>query len=551
MTTGFRLLSLLLLAACAAGPDKAADPQLLARVGNKELTVQRLDKALKTLYPDGAPAGAERKVLQRLIDTELMVMAAVDQNLDRDPRVDGLVKEKEQELLLAELYRRGILKITSGVSQEEARDYFAQHHLDEERRVSRILVNSGHAAEQVMKRLQAGEPFAALAGEFSDDPRTAPQGGDLGWMSRASFKNHLLRRQIFGARIGQVLGPIREPDGYSLLLVAEERRTSFEQAAATVERAVAEAKQSLTTLKYLEGLADDAQVREDMEVLQVLLTRLSEAGTELPQLRKGEAGQALLTTGQTQWTLQQFMDAMLSERDQAEISTIEDLRLYVRRLFALKELLPKRAEELGFRQTEEVRKGVEQTLREALMDRLRQVEIEEQLNPTEEEVRRYYEAHREVYVRPERISIIEILTETREEAEAALQETRQGKDMAEVANRYSVRSARIRRAGGRILLTRPEKYGNVGIEAQHAQVGQIVGPIKSTQGYSVLKVLAKTPAQPQSFEESRIRAASHLKQELAEQEFEKLIQRLNKKYTGQIQLHEDHLQAYVAARQKG
>ncbi|MBM3280403.1 MAG: peptidyl-prolyl cis-trans isomerase [Candidatus Handelsmanbacteria bacterium] len=549
MTGVCLLLSLLLLAGCAAGPEKPADPQLLARVGDRELTAQKLDKALKTLYPTGAPAGAEGQVLQRLIDTELMVMAAVAQNLDRDPRVDGLVRQKEQELLLAELYRRGILKISGGVSPEEAREYFARHRLDEERRVSRILVGSGQVVEQIMKRLQGGESFAALAGEFSDDPKTASLGGDLGWMSRASFKNHLLRRQIFGARIGQVLGPIKEPDGYSLLLVAEERRTSFDQVAATVERVVAEEKQSFSTLKYLEGLTDDAQVREDPEALQLLLTRLSEAGTELPQLRKGESGRMLLGAGQVQWTLQQFMDAMLSERDQAEISTLEDLRLYARRLFALKELLPKRAEELGFRQTEEVQKGVEQTRREALMDRLRQVEVEERLNPGEEEVRRYYEQHREVYVRPERISIIEILTETREEAEAALQETRQGRDMAEIANRYSVRSARVRRAGGRILLTRPDKYGEVGLEAQHAQVGQIVGPVKSSQGYSVFKVVSKTPAQPHSFEDSRIRAAYHLKQELAEERFEELIRRLNQKYAGQIQRYEDHLQAYAATRQ--
>lgn len=551
MTAPNRLFVLLLLAGCAAGSEKPADPQLLARVGDRELRVQRLDKALKTLYPEGAPAGAERQVLQRLIDTEVLVLAAKDQNLERDPRVDGLVSQKEQELLLAELYRRGILKVASGVSQEEARDYFTQHHLDEERRVSRILVNGSAAVEQIMNRLQAGESFAALAGEFSDDPKTAPQGGDLGWMSRASFKNHLLRRQVFGAKIGQVLGPIKEPDGYSLLLVAEERRTTFEQAAATVERAVAEEKQSLTTLKYLEGLATDAQVREDQEALQLLLTRLSEAGTELPKLHKGEPGLVLLSAGPTQWTLQKFMDSMLSERDQAEISTLEDLRLYVRRLFALKELLPKRAEELGFRQTEEVQKGVEQTLREALMDRLRQVEIEEQLNPSEEEVRRYYEAHRDVYTRPERISIIEVLTETREEAEAALQETKQGRDMTEVANRYSVRSARIRRAGGRILLTRPEKYGEVGLEAQNAQVGQIVGPVKTSQGYSVFKVLAKSPAQAQRFEECRIRVAFHLKQEMAEHQFEELVQRLNKKYAGQIQVYEDHFQAYLSSRQKG
>lgn len=39
-------------------------------------------------------------------------------------------------------------------------------------------------AEELLERIQAGEDFAELATEFSDDPGTAELGGDLGWFRR-------------------------------------------------------------------------------------------------------------------------------------------------------------------------------------------------------------------------------------------------------------------------------------------------------------------------------------------------------------------------------
>ncbi|NKB66506.1 MAG: hypothetical protein GKR89_05555 [Candidatus Latescibacteria bacterium] len=540
------LVLALFWAACEAPPaEKPQDPNIVARVGDKEIGIERLKRALDRLYPDvdERPEGVERKVLQRLIESELLIIEARTQNLDRDWRVQNAVQQKAQELILEELFRRGILEAAEGVDEAEARDYFKRYHIGEERRLRRILVDSPETVGMVFSQLKGGEDFAVLAQEISHDPRTAGQGGDLGWKSRLGFRSHVLRRQIFGAQVGDLIGPLQEPDGFSVIQVVDIRQVPFDSSAAAVRLAVVEQKQTLTTLKFLEDLADRGQVREEADNLHLLLRRLSEAGMEMPELREDEGARVLLRIDDMDWTLGHFMNAMRSERDPAEIKSAEDLRLYARRLFALKILLPRRAAELGIDQTEYVRQGRERVERAELMERLRALEVEERIDIEEDEVRAYYEANREVYIRPERISILEILVDTRDQAEELLVEIEKGGDLDQLARRYSKRSTRVRRAGGRMQLMRPDKYGRVGWEAKDAQVGEVVGPVKSNQGFSIIKVLKKIPAYQQTFAEDKIRAEGHLRQELIQEGLDELLQRLTERYADRIEVYQDRLQA--------
>ena len=538
---------------CEAPPAAPPqDPNIIARVVDKEIDIKRLNRAIDTLYPvvGKRPEDIERKVLQRLIEAELFVADARAQNLDRDWRVQNAVQLQEQELILEEIYNRGILEISEKVTDEQARDYFERYRVGEERRLQRILVDSPETVGRILSQLNAGEDFATLAQEVSHDPNTSAQGGDLGWKSRLGFKSHLLRRQVFGAEIGGLIGPLKEPDGFSVIKVVDIRQVPFDSSAAEVVKAVGEQKQALATLLFLEKLADEKGVREYPEVLKLLLRRLTEAGREMPKLRKDEGLRKLLGTGDLEWTVDHFMSAMRSERDQAEIKNIEDLRKYARRLFALKVLLHRRAAELGIDQTEYVRKGREKALRAALLDRFREIAITERIDPSEAEVRAYYEKNREVYIRPERISILEILVDTRDQAEALMEEIDRGGDLEELAKRHSMRSTRIRRAGGRIQLMRPDKYGKVGWEAKDAQVGEVVGPVKSSQGFSVFKVLKKIPAYQQTFAEDKIRAEGHLRQDLVQRAFEELQRQLNRRYADRIHIFEGRFEAYLDRRGK-
>ncbi len=530
----------MLLLACT-DPEPPPNPDVLARVGSVAIERDRVERAAGRLFPKNAPGDLQRQALERLVDMEVLLLAARQAGLENDFQVSSTVAQRQQELILEEMYRRGVVSIAEDISRAEARQYFEQHRIGQQRRLSRILARGPAAIDQVLARLRGPDSFATVASELSDDGNTAQQGGDLGWKSRLDFKNYVLRRQIFAAKPGETIGPVQEPDGFSVFAVTDEREVPFAEMAPAVIAAMQEQKHAIATFEFLEGLANRADIAERRETFDLLLARLSAAGEQMPAFKKGETELVLLELDGQPWTLNNFMAAMTSERNPAEIRELDDLRRFARRLYALKVLLPRHAREIGIHEAERVAQGIEAKRRQALIERIRQVRVLETLNPTQDEIRAYYEANKNLYVRAERISILEILVDTRTQADSLLAAIERGGDLGELARRYSRRSTRIRRAEGRIQLLRPDKYGNLGWEAKDAEVGQIVGPVKTAQGFTVFKVLDKVPGYQQSLDEVWGRVRAHLIQDLTQSRFDALLVQLKDQYSDQIHIYEDRL----------
>jgi peptidyl-prolyl cis-trans isomerase D len=71
-------------------------------------------------------------------------------------------------------------------------------------------------AEGILKRAQGGEDFAKLAKEFSQDPGSAAQGGDLGWAEKKVYVGPF-GDAAFGMKVGEINGPVKTQFGYHIL----------------------------------------------------------------------------------------------------------------------------------------------------------------------------------------------------------------------------------------------------------------------------------------------------------------------------------------------
>jgi parvulin-like peptidyl-prolyl isomerase len=75
-------------------------------------------------------------------------------------------------------------------------------------------------AEDILRRVRAGEDFAALAAKYTDDPATKNEGGDVG-MFRHGQMLEPFERAAFAMRPGDITGPVRSEVGYHVLQCLE------------------------------------------------------------------------------------------------------------------------------------------------------------------------------------------------------------------------------------------------------------------------------------------------------------------------------------------
>ncbi|MBI1797003.1 MAG: peptidyl-prolyl cis-trans isomerase [Candidatus Eisenbacteria bacterium] len=71
-------------------------------------------------------------------------------------------------------------------------------------------------AEEILRRVRAGEDFPQLAAQYSDDPATRDDGGDVG-MFRHGVMRDAFERAAFAMRPHDIAGPVKTDVGYHIL----------------------------------------------------------------------------------------------------------------------------------------------------------------------------------------------------------------------------------------------------------------------------------------------------------------------------------------------
>ena len=109
-------------------------------------------------------------------------------------------------------------------------------------RARHILVETREEAEAVLERLEAGEDFAALAEELSQDPGSAEQGGDLDWFPQGMMVPEF-DEAAFSLSPGETSDVVETSFGFHIILV-EERDEDRELDPAMLEERIGEAFQA-------------------------------------------------------------------------------------------------------------------------------------------------------------------------------------------------------------------------------------------------------------------------------------------------------------------
>ncbi len=160
-----------------------------------------------------------------------------------------------------------------GASQQVADETLVRHILLKPSAI-RSDEESRALAGELRGRIQAGEDFADLAQEFSDDPGSALAGGDLGWRKKQDLVPEF-QVVMESTETGALSEPFRTAFGWHVLQVQDRRR---EDASDEARRDYA--TRMLHAQRFEERLAEWLREIRDEAFVEVRLDTSS--GTDLP-----------------------------------------------------------------------------------------------------------------------------------------------------------------------------------------------------------------------------------------------------------------------------
>jgi peptidyl-prolyl cis-trans isomerase C len=176
--------------------------------------------------------------------------AAYKQALQQAGVTEDMLRQQARDQLAVQKYVQTRIASSINVPDQAARDFYeknkAKMQVPERVHIRHILIQAKpdapaadkekakQKAEGVLKRLQAGEDFAKLAAETSDDPNSKTRGGDIGSLARGqqnappAFEAAAFALQ----KPNDLSGVVESPLGYHILQLVEKQPPStvpFEQ----------------------------------------------------------------------------------------------------------------------------------------------------------------------------------------------------------------------------------------------------------------------------------------------------------------------------------
>ena len=314
-------------AGCASEePDQpqAVSADTWATVDGRAITREEVERVFRRAQGGASPLSPEEamttklSILNEMILQDILLAKAGALNIQvTDAELDAAYAERKQNMTdpafeeelkkrsltaadLRETLRRELLtnklieqEVTSkiNVTDQEVTDFYtankAQFTLEEESyRLAQIVVSPDRAARPVnrtgndattaeeatfkvrmiMERLKGGASFADLAMDYSEDPETAPGGGDLGLVPVSALKQapEALRKAVIGQKPGTVNVATANGIHTIVAVIAHEEAGERDLSTPGVRDAITDGlrtrKEQLFRTAYLSAARGDADV---------------------------------------------------------------------------------------------------------------------------------------------------------------------------------------------------------------------------------------------------------------------------------------------------
>ncbi|HEX6588653.1 MAG TPA: peptidylprolyl isomerase [Longimicrobiales bacterium] len=233
-------------AACdSLGQAMGSHQDVVARAAGHELTVDEAAGLIASNPRLPATPEVVGIIADLWVDYILLATAAQQDSTLATLDLAALLQPQFDQRLLIDL-REQVIEVDTAISDDELMAVFQQEQPGVEVRARHILLripadptsaqrdSVQNLAAQLRDRARGGADFAALAREYSADPGSAAQGGDLGFFGRAADAPRGTPTMVapfedaaFALQPGEVSDVVESPFGLHIIKLEERRMPEF------------------------------------------------------------------------------------------------------------------------------------------------------------------------------------------------------------------------------------------------------------------------------------------------------------------------------------
>ena len=411
----------------------------------------------------------------------------------------------DNELIEATIKNNSRLYVNFLFSQDRAEIDQLYNYLKEGISFDSILVESPEYEEQT-------EPIEVLFGQMEET----------------------IEDSLFRMKVGEFTKPILTPDGWYIFRLVNKSQNLFitdkdkENAKKTIARILENRKLIKRQKEFYAEYFRDKKVDVDAKLFEILAQKISSVfeykrnnftyqpnqptyldASDVIKI-ENEIGNEILTKPFVRFqdqpiSLKEFIRLLAFDGFNSKEYKINYIRTaldFQTKRFIEQELFYREGLKRGYHKLPDIQNEIERWTDNYLFQML-QNQIVDSIQVSDEEVREYYELMNQPKEFPTVVNIIEVLTDDLNIVDTVLSELKKGTDIRLLAAKYSIRDFTKGRNGefGKFPVT---SYGDIGRIAATMQIGDVYGPLKVSEGYSIFKLIEKDTAyieKPKTFEQ--------------------------------------------------
>lgn len=260
------LLALAATTALTVAAPALADDYVLMKVNNQDVTKSEADAMWQGLFPagqvpdlEGVKPDMRDKILRGIMTERLLYAEALKQGTDKSAAVQKDLEEVKRKLVVKHFLDARTAEVTDADLKREYDAMVLKMRDEKEVRARHILVANEADAKEVIKKIEGGKGFEEVAREYSKDPGSAKQGGDLGYFTKDRMVTEFANA-AFALKKGELSKPVKSQFGWHVIKVEDSRKVTiptFNAVKEQLRQGVMEKKLN----DYIRGLVKGADVK--------------------------------------------------------------------------------------------------------------------------------------------------------------------------------------------------------------------------------------------------------------------------------------------------